>query len=211
MIVDQVNKVVWNRVHKPTHTRLAGKTEELILSHDLDHIAYILRRFPKGFRSVLDLGIWHGWLGALIKSIYHVRVDGVEGYAPYIAAALPFYDHLTLGDIPEVLRRMCQQNIHYDVVVCLGTIEHFDDPVSALEDMEQIATNGVFITSPNFFFASQSWNGNKLQMHRSFLPARIMRDRGYELRGAGVLADKFGLIGRLFPYLDSGYFAWKLF
>lgn len=175
--------------------------------HFWDYAGYMMRRFPCGTKSLLDVGIGSGWLGSLVRAIYGFKADAVEGFGPYIQNAKELYGNIYIGNAPKVLTTIPRKS--YDVVVCLNAIEHFEDPVSVLSEMERIAKRKVFVSSLNYFTPSLSWDANPLQYHKSLITSRDVKSLGYEVSNCGTLTDWFGRAARLLPHMDSGYLAWK--
>ena len=172
-----------------------------------DHAGYLMRRFPIDTESVLDIGIWSGWLGALTKCVWHKTAIGVEIFDPYIEKAWPFYDEIVKANASYGLPMFPDGSV--DVVCCLNTIEHFSDPYFVLSEMERVARKAVFVSSTNFFMESISWDGNDAQLHKTLITSKDMKHKGYTVRGAGELNKYIGLLARRLPSLDSGYLAYK--
>lgn len=189
-----------------------GEPEELMGTikhlHFRDSAGYMLRRFPPDARSVLDVGIGYGWLGALVKALGPgMVVDGIEPFDEYAARSLAVYDNLFRGTAQAILPQLREKS--YDVVVCLEVLEHVENPLALISECERVTKKALFFSSPNLFVESHPFDGNEGMKHISLVTSRTMKKLGYTVRGAGSLANVIGAFGRRLPHLDTAWLAWK--
>jgi len=149
-----------------------------------DHIPTVLNVVQQlSPASVLDVGVGFGKWGHLFREYleivkseeeparyrrenWRIRIDGIEGYAPYVTAAHEyFYDRIHLGD----MRRVIDDLDTYDLIFLGDVIEHIpkDEGHGFLHRCLAHARMGVIVSTP----ASETEQGilcdNPLEVHRS--------------------------------------------
>lgn len=154
------------------------------------HLARIARRLgPLEGRAVLDIACGTGdWL-ALLASC-GARVHGIDLSARAIEIA-----HMRLpgADLREcVAEHLPFDDARFDVVTCLGSLEHFLDQPRALAEMRRVARPGarVLILVPNAGFLTRrlglsggTWQSDVRETVRSLDEwGRMLRDAGLEPR-----------------------------
>lgn len=134
-----------------------------------------------GPKSVVDLGVGYGKYGVLFReylelkhqpdrlvdSARSVRIDGVEGYGPYLGPLQrATYDELYVENILDFLKR----GQHYDLVFLGDVLEHFEKNVAStllLPGLVAIADMGVLIVTPVDPGSQGAVAANDLEVHRS--------------------------------------------
>jgi hypothetical protein len=134
-----------------------------------------------GPRRVLDLGMGTGKYGFLLREQHdlaegrwELQIDGVEGYAPYIADhQRAVYDSIIVADVRDFLRETPERS--YDVALALDLIEHFppDEGRDLIRDTLRVAAL-VAITTPKRFYP-QTEHANVLEHHQSWWPRGALR------------------------------------
>ncbi|MGB2960545.1 MAG: methyltransferase domain-containing protein [Bacteroidota bacterium] len=175
-----------------------------------DFLAYVFRRIPKDTTSLLDVGTGPGQIGAVTSFMLGFKPDGIERWTPYADEARKFYSSLLQGDALETLQQMADKQ--YDVVTCFEVLEHMETQEKALKVLDEMERVGkmVVCSSPNREYFKPDADGNPWQRHRCFVPAKIMRKRGYTVRGAGLGVFYGGHLFRVFlTRFNEGWLAWK--
>jgi 2-polyprenyl-3-methyl-5-hydroxy-6-metoxy-1,4-benzoquinol methylase len=115
-----------------------------------DSLSQIIALIAPGSR-VLDLGPGVGALGQALRPRRACRVDAIELFPEYIAAAGPHYDRLIVGDFEREALAGLVAGARYDYVVAADVIEHVKDPEALLRQMPDcLAEDGVILLSvPN--------------------------------------------------------------
>jgi hypothetical protein len=146
-------------------------------------------------RSILDVGVGFGKWGHLFreytdileaendpgryeKANWRVKIDGIEGHAPYLTAMHHYlYDQIHVGDAAELIRTMP----HYDLIFLGDIIEHFEKVagVSLLRDAVARASKAVIVSTPKFETGQEALCGNQLEQHRSVWNATDFRRLGH--------------------------------
>ena len=139
-------------------------------------------------RSILDVGVGFGKWGHLFREYtdinaaehdpgrydragWQVRIDGIEGHAPYLTVMHHFlYNELHVGDALQLLPSLGP----YDLIFMGDIIEHVAKAtgrhlLAAALDRARIA---VLITTPKFETGQGDSCGNPLERHRSLWSAR---------------------------------------
>ena len=98
-------------------------------------------------KTVLDVGCGYGQILSAIKSKYSAKVFGVEPSKKIAALGKKYFD---IEIKPVVLEEYNSEN-KYDVVMCLHTLEHVNDPINFIETLKQyLKPEGVmYIEVPN--------------------------------------------------------------
>ena len=135
-------------------------------------------------RSILDVGVGFGKWGHLFREYtdiaaaetdparyqrenWQVRLDGIEGYAPYITPMHRYlYDRLYVGDMRSKIHELGQ----YDLIFLGDVIEHVEkaDGQALLRACLAHARLAVLITTPAHPITQGPVCNNELEVHRSF-------------------------------------------
>ncbi len=138
--------------------------------------------------SILDVGTGFGKWGHLFREYtdiaraeeeperYHrphwkVRIDGIEGHAPYITPAHEYlYDNIYIGDMTDKIREVGV----YDVIFLGDVIEHAakEEGRRVLRLCLERARKMVVVTTPPRFKEQPAVCNNPLEEHRSHWRAR---------------------------------------
>jgi hypothetical protein len=139
-------------------------------------------------RSILDVGVGFGKWGHLFREYtdiveaerdprryerrhWRVRIDGIEGHAPYVTAMHRFlYNRVHLGDAGALLKKLPR----YDLIFLGDIIEHFDKPTGRqlLRDAVAKANKAVIVSTPKYDTGQAALCGNELERHRSLWAAK---------------------------------------
>jgi hypothetical protein len=134
-------------------------------------------------RSILDVGVGFGKWGHLFREYtdirlserdparyqrenWQVRIDGIEGHAPYLTPAHAFfYNHIFVGD----MRTQIDAVDTYDLVFLGDVLEHVahDDGQTLLRACLAHATRAVLVTTPARETHQADACANPLEIHRS--------------------------------------------
>ena len=158
-----------------------------------DHVPAVLAAVRKlKPRSVLDVGVGFGKWGLLFreyleivhsekdpsrypKTGWRVRIDGVEGFAPYLAPHHDYiYDDVTVGNATEVVPAAGE----YDVIFMGDVIEHFApaDGETVIAAAVRQAKLAFVVSTPATFREQGAAVGNEYEIHRShWTPAEFTR------------------------------------
>lgn len=134
-------------------------------------------------KSILDIGTGFGKWGVLFREYtdiiasehnperyqkpgWQVRIDGVEGFEPYVTDLHRFvYNNLYQGEALEILEN-CEK---YDLIFIGDVIEHFEKPdgQEVLRRCLEKANKAVMISTPATETPQDGVCGNELETHRS--------------------------------------------
>jgi hypothetical protein len=132
--------------------------------------------------SILDVGLGCGKYALLLREYIdgqtaspvetlvpgsrHLRIDGVEAYAPYITPIHTLlYDNIVCGSIVDV----CLRAAECDVVMMIDVIEHIpkDSAIETLRVLSQKARKGIVIATPVAHIRQTALHGNAYEEHVS--------------------------------------------
>ena len=143
-------------------------------------------------RSILDIGIGFGKWGHIFREYtdivnsfedvaryrkegWRVRIDGVEGFEPYVTQMHRFlYDNLYVADVRDLIDKAER----YDVIYLGDVIEHIekDKAVEIIDKCVSLANKAVILSTPLGFTEQADACGNELERHRSgWRPADFVR------------------------------------
>jgi len=110
-----------------------------------------VRKEVKEKRTILDVACGRGnWLKACQK--LGINCYGVDVSKAGLARAKERLDftELVLSDAEKLPFRACS----FDIVTCLGSLEHFPNPERGIEEMQRILTESgkAFVLVPNAYF-----------------------------------------------------------
>jgi cyclopropane fatty-acyl-phospholipid synthase-like methyltransferase len=165
---------------------------------------------PKGTKSLLDVGTGWGCVGCVVEPLFGFKPDGIERWQPYALEARKYYRTIYEKDALDTLKGFGTNA--YDVVLCFEVLEHMETQEKALHVLDEMERVGkmVICSSPNRHYFKPDADGNPWQIHRSVVPAKVMRRRGYTVRGAGKGVFYGGHLFRvLFTAFNEGWLAWK--
>lgn len=167
----------------PSLERLA-----VVTTHVIPDVHWLLRRFTRGFPSVLDVGCGAETSPFRLTGRHAGQQrTGLDHYAPALEAsrAAGVHDAYILSDIFAAT----DLDKRFDCVVALDIVEHFekDDGLRFLARLEQIARRRVIVLTPNGFVPSEPFDDNLSQRHLSGWTAAELRALGYRVYGANGL------------------------
>ena len=148
-------------------------------------VIHLLRQLRP--RSILDVGIGFGKWGHLFREYtdineaerdparyartgWQIRIDGIEGYAPYITEMHRYlYHEIHVGNAAKILPTLGS----YDLVFLGDIIEHFEkrDGKALLDRALERAVKAVIVSTPKFETEQEDLCGNELERHRSLWSA----------------------------------------
>lgn len=149
-----------------------------------DHVPTVLAAVRKlKPTSVLDVGVGFGKWGHLFreyleivhteddparypKAGWKVRIDGVEGFEPYLAPHHAYiYDGITVGDATVVVPAAGD----YDLIFMGDVIEHFSqaDGAAVVAAAVRRAKKAFVVSTPAQFREQGAAVGNEYEIHRS--------------------------------------------
>ena len=123
-------------------------------ANPLRQIAEIISRFD-GIPKVLDIGAGNGLLPMLLTSrAPQAIIDGIEPNSFAADIASQHYRNFYTGHAREFLKVI--ENDHYDFIVLADVIEHMEDPLSFLKDLNSHVSSSasVIISVPNVAFGA---------------------------------------------------------
>jgi hypothetical protein len=133
-------------------------------------------------RSVLDVGAGWGKYGALCREYLgrDVRIDALEGFAPYIGELhRVVYDEVLVGDARELLPRLRER---YDLVLMADVFEHMprSDGAALLRECERLA-GATLISVPASWYPQEPFQGNDLEVHRAHYRSGDLAAMGFQV------------------------------
>jgi len=154
-------------------------------------------------RKVLDAGCGAGYGSNILAEAGATEVTGIDSSAPVVEAAQAAAAHgarFEVGDIAS----LSLADASIDLVVCLETLEHLDDPEGALDELARVlAPDGLLIVSApnrNVYPPGNPHHRRELtpdeleaQLRRRFSQVELSRQHGWTasaiLDDAGFAAD----------------------
>jgi hypothetical protein len=146
-------------------------------------------------RRILDLGMGTGKWGFLLREQHdltqgrwELRIDGVEGYEPYIHEhQRAIYDAIVVSDVREYVAE-CGAG-EYDIALVLDLIEHFPPAIARefISDTLRVA-HVVAIATPKRFYP-QTEHPNELEHHKSWWPMGALRRLATECQAAASITQ----------------------
>jgi len=117
-------------------------------SYFLNNRNEMLEFLPQNPQRLLDIGCGGGDFGALVKKTYNNEVWGVDLSKKAIERAKAQIDHAILGEFSS---NIDLPDNYFDVITFNDSLEHFPDPLPALElCKKKLAPGGVIVCSlPN--------------------------------------------------------------
>jgi hypothetical protein len=131
-------------------------------------------------QSILDLGVGWGRYGVLFRLSFEagyseisdrgqwrIRIDGVEGFAPYIGAIQrSVYNDIFLFSIHEIAPKLR----NYDVIFMGDVIEHIEKQAgrALLKHLLEKTDVRLIVATPNGPYEQGALHGNEFERHRSF-------------------------------------------
>lgn len=174
--------------------------------------------------SILDVGVGFGKWGHLFReytdilasekdpdrynrSAWRVRLDGIEGHAPYITPIHTFlYNHIYVGNALDILPSLNQ----YDLVFAGDILEHFDEcsGLAFLNLLLDRSCRYVVITTPRHETFQSDLCDNPLERHRSVWDEskllRVGQGRVYRIP-ADILLAIYSTGGERIPDFGPSY------
>ena len=167
------------------------------------HRGMTWRFFDKSAYSVLDVGIFRGAVGRLIRLREKKRhfVVGIDRYRPYLDSCKQkaIYDALLLADG----RHLPFREGAFDVVIGLEVIEHLPkaDGLLFLEELERQARREIIVSTPVGFLEILNLDSEYQEHLSGWLPSEFEQS-GWKI---------WGMCGiRLFPKTVSYYMSFFL-
>lgn len=111
---------------------------------------------------------------------------GLDFYEPYILKSkeLSIHNEYVLGDVRGLLSIFGPKS--FDCVMATEVLEHLskDDGTMLIEQMEQVATRKIILTTPNGFLPTYAGpKDNPTETHLSGWTAKELRKLGFEVYG----------------------------
>ena len=154
---------------------------------------------------IVDLGCGTGKYGFLLRerldlacgradrSVWQVRIDAVDGYAPYLTDLhRSVYDEVIVADVREFVATASGR---YELALALDVLEHFepDDGAEFIRATLRISDH-LIVSTPRGYY-QQEGRANQLERHLSWWPAaeleRAARSAGARIR---VRRDRWATI-----------------
>src|SRR5205085_562708 len=152
-------------------------------------VVHLLRQIQP--RSILDVGVGFGKWGHLFreytdihesendparypKKNWHVRIDGIEGFASYVTEMHQYlYNQIHIGNAAELMKTLPP----YDLIFLGDIIEHFqrETGLELLRDAFAKANKAVIISTPKYQTEQAGLCGNELERHRSLWTVKDFR------------------------------------
>lgn len=131
----------------------------------------MLRYFPEGARTMLDVGCGEGLFGKTAKTRFDAEVWGIDINKSSVEQAQNNLDKAILGDVSHLFDAL--PDGHFDVIYFNDVLEHMVDPYSLLEDIKsKLSATGLVVASiPN------------IRYHRVLTQILLKRDFKYEKAG----------------------------
>lgn len=145
-------------------------------------------------RTVLDLGIGMGKMGALIREYldatiheaftplsWRTSITGVEGFEKYRNPMWGCYTSVLIEDFSD--HQNWVDYTHFDLVLLLDSLEHIER-AHGEELLRFLRKNNrnVIVSCPDGDFPQGAWGGNEYERHRS-----VWRKQDFLARGAAVI------------------------
>lgn len=145
--------------------------------------------------TVLDVACGYGRWGCLLRTNYFEAglakppvVDGLDAFVPNVeyVKKLGVYRSVWQAELPCKLPRGI-----YATVLASEVLEHLPINIvgQVLDELEAAASERVVVTTPNWEYlrgGGDSFLGhNELEHHLSYVSAKFLRQRGYQIFGAG--------------------------
>lgn len=128
-------------------------------------------------QKLLDIGAGFGKYGVLCREYLELwdgryeynfkrQIDAVEVFSQYITSLHKFiYNTTYLADVRKILDKL----INYDLILIIGTLEHFEKEEGMELLFKLLKTNkGILISTPKTWQAQEKGFGNEHEKHRSF-------------------------------------------
>ncbi len=100
--------------------------------------------FLSGKETVLDVGCGSGD-GLRILSQRSLKAHGID-LDPRLKD-----ENIFIMDVTDIASQS------YDIVTCIDVIEHVEDDVSLVKELNRIARKGIFVTTPNSTAGRNTW------------------------------------------------------
>lgn len=147
--------------------------------------SWLYRHYLRDSRTVLDLGCGRGAFVSIINHDHKFQITGIELFDPYIKIAKTsgYFEKIIKKDITKYSSEINS----YDAVISSQVHEHLlkKDATALMKRMKQWAKMTLIIGVPNGKFHQGTYDGNKLQEHRSVWEAEDFRKLGFTVYGQG--------------------------
>jgi hypothetical protein len=174
-------------------------------------------------KSLLELGVGFGKWGHVFreyleitqsfddferyrKENWTIRIDGIEGYAPYITDAHRYiYTNIYIGDFCELIKTADT----YDVVFMGDVLEHVpkEKAYELLDNCLAKANKAVILTTPLGFCKQDDACGNEFERHQSGWEAADFER--YDRRVVKVMEDNYLFVVLLKPNVELPILNWR--
>jgi trans-aconitate methyltransferase len=129
--------------------------------------------------SILDIGCGSGKYGVLLREYFPAaRIDGVEGFAPYITQVhRVIYNNVYEANVIDAIRTITD---NYDLAIMIDMFEHLApiDGMNLLAALKKISAS-ILISVPVWHPVQEAIHGNTLQEHRAQYDAAALRNLGF--------------------------------
>ena len=138
--------------------------------------------------TILDIGVGSGAWGMLFREYSDImnrrytkdkwlaRIDGVEGFLPYMNSAYDFYNEVYFMKIQDF-----EPPITYDFVYAGDIIEHLTDD-EGLELINKFDKSTLVITTPHLWYVTEDdYMGNELERHKTLWDAERFERLGFKI------------------------------
>ena len=154
-------------VNKPNNNFGTDPDEKNFYSYSndvLEFLSYIATNYLlcAKDRSVLEIGPATGWFTHALQEVGIKDLTLVESFDPFFTELQhKFSKEPNISLIKDDVFRFLMQKTQFDVVVALGVIYHFSDPIGFLERIvNQCSPEYVVLDSPNGILAVVQEPGN---------------------------------------------------
>lgn len=131
-----------------TKTKYKKCGDERVLSGrgpgQLGWYEFCAHNFLSGKETVLDVGCGSG-KGLRILSQRSLKAHGID-LDPRLKDKNVF-----IMDVTDIASQS------YDIVTCIDVIEHVEDDVSLVKELNRIARKGIFVATPNYTAGRNTW------------------------------------------------------
>lgn len=173
-------------------------------SDTIDVVCQVFLNLKVSENKILDLGLGFGkygvlareytdiWRGNIDPKDWKVRIDGVEGFTPYLTWQNSIYTNIYKQEILVFMRNL---EIRYDVILLIDVLEHFskEDGKQLLALMQGKCNKYFVVITPINVMNQSAVNENHFEKHISQWEQRELsgfgsiytNDRAYVLLGEG--------------------------
>lgn len=147
----------------------------------------VWRKLDKRAKNILDLGCGKGKPMQFINRHKQFYTVGIDGFKPYVEQCRREKSHDVVLHA-DIKRLSYYEGKEFDVVLCLGVLEHLEKEQGKLllRRMEAIARKQIILFTDVDGCEQGEVDGNPFQVHRSSWSVDELRDFGFEVYGMGL-------------------------